>query len=379
MMMKQLIKAIYTQPPSTLEKQDEHVYQALMTNRFFHQYASQLYYLMKQHGLLEQTPISFRQALKQQATENMLLSCLIHQETVNVLQLFEANHVPVIPLKGVVFAEKYFGSAAARRTSDIDILVHPEDEIRAIQLVAKLGFTVLVPYEREHFHKAFQKQFTDSAFTLTIEIHQNFQRRGISSLAVSDLWRHTQPLDTYRYVHELSPQLMFYIICLHGWNHELISWKYFIDIIQMIHILGDQLHYDQLLAFAKKEKTQHRIARTLSIVYHEFPFLNECHPLPLPIRSSYWWKERALEDDHHLKATLPILIKHLRQVNDYDTWLQKCIYLIRLLSPDPVIMDRLIGENKRSWPRPLQYMLFLGESSKEIVSSMLPRKKHAEK
>lgn len=378
-MIKPLLEAIYTQHPSTLGKQDEHAYRKLISNRFFHQFASQLYYLMKQRGLLEQTPIFFRQALKQQATENVLLSCLIHKETDNVLQLFETNHVPIIPLKGTVFAEKYFGSAAARRTSDIDILVHPEDEPRAIQLVAKLGFTTPVPYEREHFHKAFQKQVVHSAFTLTIEIHQNFQRRGVSSLAVSDLWQTAQPLYTYRYVRELSPQLMFYIICLHGWNHELISWKYFIDIIQMIYILGDRLNYEQLLALASKEKTRRRIARTLSIVYHEFPFLHDNHPLPLPTRSSYWWKEKALEDDHHLKATLPILIKRLRQVNDYDTWQQKLTYLIRNLSPDPVIMDRLIGEDKRSWPRLLQYLLFLGESSKEIVSSTLPRKKHMEK
>lgn len=366
--MLKLLHAIYDRKSPL--PQNEGYYHEILKSAQSGLISSQLYYSLTTRNLASQVPSFFLQALEERAMQNLFISTLIQKELDHILDQFERQNIEVMPLKGPLFAEKYFGSRVARGTSDIDLLVKPVQLDQAIQLVNSLGFTSVVQYEPEHFHRVFAKKMPQFNFPLNVEIHWQFLREKTSSLDMNLIWRDSTQLRQWRYVREPSDFHAFYLTCLHGWNHELISWKYFIDIIQMIHALNDQLSYKDLFSFAREQKTYRRIAHTLIIVYHEFPHLNERLPLTLKADSTFWWNASDLSSDHRLKATMRVLIKRVRQIGDYDNWRQKWVFLKRVALPDPVIMARIIGTDKMRFPRFAQYILFLFKCFTEIMRSI---------
>lgn len=267
----------------------------------FHGISPQIYHLLKEQGLLALTPPMFQQRLKQKFDETLYLNLFIQSQMEVILLNFEEWGIPVIPLKGIRLAEKYFGHIGARGTSDIDLLVRKNDLKNAVECVKQLGFTTEQERDRFHFHWSFSKQLPGNRMPLTIELHWTLIKEHSSELPIDEFWEQATPVESFRYVRELSDYHMFYHICLHGWSHRLSSQKYFIDMIQMIHRLGNSLNYPQLLKDAARHKTRRRITRTLAIAYHQFPHLQRVRELPFPRRKHLWWDHRSVGGDNSYK------------------------------------------------------------------------------
>jgi hypothetical protein len=257
----------------------------------------QMYWLLKQRGHLEQTPSFFQERLKRKYEETLYLNLFIRNQTKIVLETLEEAGIQTIPLKGTIFAEKYFGHLGARDTSDIDLLVHPSELERAIHCVKSLGYTTEQERIPSHFHWSFSKEIPDSAIPLTIELHWDLLKEKTSDLNLDEFWCQATPLGSYRYIKELSDYHTFYMICLHGWRHNLSSLKYFLDIIQLIHVLQDNLDYTWLSKDAAAHKTRRRIVRMLAIVYRLFPHLADTKELHIGWKALLWWDYSSLRDN----------------------------------------------------------------------------------
>jgi len=86
---------------------------------------------------------------------------------------------------------------------------------------------------------------------LTVEIHWHFVKETTANFQIESCWQEAVALPAYHYVKRLLDYHTFYMICLHGWRHNLDSPKYVIDLIQLIVTLGDRLCYERLLREAK--------------------------------------------------------------------------------------------------------------------------------
>lgn len=255
--------------------------------------SSQVYFLLKQQGRLEQTPSFFQERLKDEYNKCLFQNLFIKNQTEQLLKKCEEQRIDVIPLKGVYFAEKYFGHIGARATSDIDLLIRSSDLEKAIESVKSLGFTVEEEQVPGHFHCSFSKKLPNSDMPLVVELHWSLVKESTSSFDISDFWKQSKTVGPYVHVEELSPNHTFYMICLHGWRHNLDSNKYYLDIIQMIYRLGQELDYEYLYNLSAKHQTLKRIIRTLSIVYLQFPLLNDVKPLPFLNHKKPWKNRKA--------------------------------------------------------------------------------------
>jgi hypothetical protein len=244
---------------------------------------------LKQRELLEKTPVIFQKELKRKYEEQLYLNLFIKKELQHVLDEFDSRGIPVIPLKGIIFAEKYFGHIGARPTSDIDILIKQEDLEMAIQLVKSLGFTMEAEPISSHFHCSFSRFIPGLNIPLTVEIHWNILKENTSNLSIQEFWIRATPMKNYQHVWELTDRDTFYMICLHGWRHNLDSLKYFIDIVQLIHHMRCSLNLEELFKEAEKDQTLKRMRRTLTIVYKLFPHLQSFAPFPKR-RFTILWK-----------------------------------------------------------------------------------------
>jgi hypothetical protein len=242
--------------------------------------SSQIYHLLKERHMLDGTPLFFQERLKNNYTSVLYKNLLIKNQTEMILKLLEKLEIEVIPLKGVVFAERYFGHFGARATTDIDILIKRKDIKRVITCIKELGFTQEHRVIQSHFHYSFSKLIPGSPLPLTIELHWDILTKNSSNLNIEDFWKNSTPYKDYKYVKELSDYHTFYFTLLHCWRHNLDSLKYFIDVIQLIYYLNGNIDYSKLVKEAYGHKTQKRVIRTLSIIYEQFPQLDEILPFP---------------------------------------------------------------------------------------------------
>lgn len=277
-MMNQLVSALYMHD-ITLPN-DEAYYKKLLTDREIDSISPQIYHLLKEQRNLDQVPDFFCQFLKKQFIQTMQLNLFVKHETTQLLNAFEERCLNVIPLKGVGFAESYFGSLGARKTSDIDLLVKIQDIDAAVKLVNHLGFTVEEEKIPGHFHCSYSKKLPGSEIPLVVELHWDLLKESTARFNIEEFWLAAEPLEHYSSVKELSSLHVFYMIALHGWRHNLDSLKYYVDIIQLIHFLKDDLDFNLLIKMTETHKTRKRIIRTLSAVYQEFPFLDCIKPFP---------------------------------------------------------------------------------------------------
>lgn len=241
---------------------------------------SQAYVLLARQGKLKKAPAYFQLILEEKYQIGLYQNIFIKSQTDQVFQLFEEEKIDVIPLKGTTFAEKYFDHIGARPTSDIDLLVRERDIEKAEQAVKNIGYTIEETRIPFHFHSSFSKAIPGSEIPLTVELHWNIIKENTSNFKINELWDNSSAIMGYQHVRELSDVHTFYLICLHGWRHNLDSWKYFIDIIQLLYKLGDKIDYEELVKITARHQTKKRMIRTLSIVYEEYPELTQILPFP---------------------------------------------------------------------------------------------------
>ncbi|MBT2758392.1 nucleotidyltransferase family protein [Mesobacillus foraminis] len=265
----------------------EEYYSSLLLEKDFLANGPQIYSLLNQQEMFEQIPMFFQKAIKEKFKESYFQNLFIKNQLKKIFKILENNSIDVIPLKGVFFAERYFGHLGARPTSDIDLLIKPQDLNKGIKCVKILGFTIEEEPKKGHFHCSFSKTLPGSEIPLTVELHWDLLQEKTSTFKVEEFWTEAKDVEPYHHVKRLSDYHTFYMICLHGWRHNMDSLKYYLDIIQMIYKVRHKLDYKRLVDDAARHKTLKRITRTLTIVYQECPFVEEIKPFPYKRSSRY--------------------------------------------------------------------------------------------
>jgi hypothetical protein len=259
---------------------DEKIYEELLAEPDFFSVAPQVYHLLHTQGRLRNTPMFFQGNLLKEFKGAFYQNLFIKNQSEQILKKFEKEEIKVIPLKGTLFAEKYFGHLGARSTSDIDLLIQSSNLQPAMEIVESLGFLIEQETILDHFHCSFSKVLPESRIPLTVELHWHLLKDDTTCFNIREVWDEAMPFGTYQYVKELSAYHTFYFMCIHSWRHNLNSLRHFIDIIHLIHALKGGLDFERLRWEIHVHQTAKRMTRTLSIVYQAFPHLNQIKECP---------------------------------------------------------------------------------------------------
>jgi hypothetical protein len=147
--------------------------------------------------------------------------------------------VPVIPLKGVTLANSLFGDAAYRVCSDIDILVRPEDALRARRLLLARGYTS--PFSEDFFaHHQFRTSadcpllpiVDEPACPYLSEIHWTLlQHSSRDAEALDEVWSQARPKDFFGVrAYDLAREWQFLYLAEHAAYHKWDRLKWLADL-----------------------------------------------------------------------------------------------------------------------------------------------------
>lgn len=202
--------------------------------------------LAKKHDLLhlvayelekDPTGFSIHQELKEQLAQSKFSAIFRYNRQARALYrisaLFEQAQIDFIPLKGSVLRE-YYPQPWMRTSSDIDLLVHPEDMERAIKLLESEGYQY---FARTDHDRSYVKE------NVHIELHFATIVSGPSGEVLQEIWKWAEKKDGWRYQHILKPEMFVFYHVAHMAKHFLVGGcgiRSFLD----LKIIEDQMPYD---------------------------------------------------------------------------------------------------------------------------------------
>lgn len=294
---------------------------------------AQVYSLLKSGGRLSQVPPFFRDRLARNYQALLIQNLLIKHETELVLREFDRNGISVIPLKGTLMAERFFGHFAARGTSDIDLLIKPEQIKAAIDCTVKMGYSTAHQEDPTHYHLEWTKTLQGASETLTVELHWSLASSGSSRMKMESAWETSERLPGYENARMLGTTYTFYSLCLHGASHQMESLKHVLDLYQLLLRHREQIDMDRVWQQAHADGTRKRVMAAISAVYGLFPELHEVQKLPFRPKVRFWNPDDVLNSGHGAPPRFRAVKKTLFVMAVMDNWRFRLGYMARLIFP----------------------------------------------
>ncbi|MCA1994988.1 MAG: nucleotidyltransferase family protein [Coleofasciculus sp. S288] len=140
-----------------------------------------------------------------------IVNLSLTKELLKLLDLFATQEIAALPFKGPVLAASVYGNLSLRWITDLDILVHERDFLRARDLLISQGYQlrIQVPWECH---------LVQDGGIRNVDLHQDFVPKHLSCSVSSDyLWEHLESFTLAgTTVPNLSPEVVLLMLCLNG-------------------------------------------------------------------------------------------------------------------------------------------------------------------
>jgi hypothetical protein len=192
------------------------------------------------------------------AARNLLLT----SELLNIARGFDAAGVEFVVLKGVPLAHRIFGRLDARRIRDNDILVHPGDVDRALDVLRDCGYEPVIPglILRKELRRTNQHAMVHRLPTGGVMLAELHWRAfsGFFDVPEAIEWEHTQPFPLNgATVRVFDEPLTLLHLAAHFAHHAFSEAWILRDVAAAWNAWGRDIDRDGLLRLARDTGTEH--------------------------------------------------------------------------------------------------------------------------
>jgi hypothetical protein len=184
------------------------------------------------------------------------LNILLTHELQKLIALFAENNVTAVPYKGPALALQLFGNVALRQFSDLDLLVHPRDVLRARDLLLRDGYEPLPPLTEGQQALLLRTQcnlpFSREQKRMIVELHWKVSAPSFARpFETEDFWSRLVDgkLETTNIKLPAAEDLLL-ALCIHGSKHlwERVAW--IADIAGLLSS-KEELNWEELISRAR--------------------------------------------------------------------------------------------------------------------------------
>ena len=240
-------------------------------------------------------PIVYRILLKTELPEtvkitltNELNKLTLHsfeqaKETERIIYLCKENGVNLLPYKGTAFSKQFFGNINMRESSDIDLIIPPDDIPKAIEILEKDGYS---PYQKEYYQWVGHEQFIKFHKDFSFDKHDSSKRLHHVELHFNILGKTTylpdhrntfvtQQTTNYKLFQKevdcLLPVEHFRAVALHHMLMDTMGYlKTVVDLAQMFQSIQDIQSNQELnsneIAVLKTMEEQYNLSLVKSLI-----------------------------------------------------------------------------------------------------------------
>ncbi|MGC1307360.1 MAG: nucleotidyltransferase family protein [Phormidesmis sp.] len=199
-----------------------------------------------------QIPSDIQQELRRRFYKNAQRNLRLTQELMQLLKMFDAQSIPVIPYKGTVLAALAYGKLSLRQVWDIDVLVKKQDASKAKEQLLAAGFRLTESFDRE-------ESFFHDERDVEIDLHWGLTPFYFPvDLTFEQLWQNRQPVAlNHDSVMSFSNEDLLLILCVQiakdCWERRqhIEHLAKVCDIAALIHT-SPQINWDAVMAHASR-------------------------------------------------------------------------------------------------------------------------------
>lgn len=187
---------------------------------------------------------------------------MLDAELTRLTSALAAREIPVIVLKGPVLARTIYRCLSARPYSDLDLVVHVEQEDAAIATVTRLGYRE-VPHEAEEARRAhastlacgaaFHRQFVNERNGALVEVHLDPLQLGIQPVCEAERWQRALPIPGLPGALMLAPEDQLVQLAVHAHKHGFERLIWIKDLDLLIRAYRSTLDHDLVVRVARRE------------------------------------------------------------------------------------------------------------------------------
>ena len=201
-------------------------------------------------------PPASQERLKKTCRANTVRCLYLTAELINILRLFQAQNIPVIPYKGPVLAAQAYGDVALREFEDLDIILRQRDIPKAHEIIVSLGYKpkfdwILSPGAAASLVPG-EYNYRDEARRAMVELHTEITLRHFPAKPDLDAFiRNLAPVKlSNRDVLTFTAEDLLPMLCIHGSKDfwERLSWIADVNELVQSH---PGLDWDRVLRFAQ--------------------------------------------------------------------------------------------------------------------------------
>ena len=200
-------------------------------------------------------PSAVLASLRQSYERNIHKSLFLTRELIRILDCLDGLGIEVIPYKGVVLSEAYYGDMALRQSGDMDLFVRKQDVARIKSTVRDLGYTprVLIPEdaEQDYIDSGYECTFDSPAGKNLLELQWALQPRYYAvDFDMDGLFERAVNVTVAgRRVKTPSPEDLLLVLSIHAAKHVWGRLIWLCDIAQILK--RDNLNWDWIQAQAR--------------------------------------------------------------------------------------------------------------------------------
>ena len=207
-----------------------------------------LYRMVKKSGIFGQLPGYLQSDLWQAYLSTFAKNTVHLNEFIRIQSLFEANHIEVMPLKGMALLFCVFKDIALRPMADIDILIKKEDAQKADNLLLGSGYTHNCgPFEYSRI-----KSDIPVCLDMQYEIWylKTMSKRRCAMYGIEQIWRDARRiyLDDGSSAKIMLPEDLLINVAAHAaLDHSRPTWIWLNDIAAICRAYKDRMTWSVLL------------------------------------------------------------------------------------------------------------------------------------
>src|SRR5262245_35363654 len=213
--------------------------------------------------------------MRSEARQNGVRNRLAREELLRVLRRFQEQGVSGMPFKGPTLAESVYGDLSLRVFGDLDILVPPDQVLKAKAALISLGYTPLLSLNRAEerlylqtdceYH--FGRPTPGGGFSV-VELHWSILLPSFTvSLDAGLLWQSASEVEVegVRYV-RMSRENQLLAICLHAWKHFWKPLQCICDLNEFLDREQDRVDWNEIHWRARALRCEKIVITSLGVV-----------------------------------------------------------------------------------------------------------------
>lgn len=215
-------------------------------------------------------PVEIADALRRSVFGNTTRNLRLYGELRQVLSVLQSEGIELILLKGIYLASAVYEQIGLREMSDVDVLAHPSDLPRVVEIMTDLGYAPVHPIFLDVTFQTMQHlPPMEKKGVASFELHWNVSSPGLRhSIEIEDLWKHAVPVQMVGFhalVFALEDLLLH--LCVHASHQHQFSsgLRPLCDIAEIIHRFNSAIDWQTFVERAIVRNWQRGVYLTLRL------------------------------------------------------------------------------------------------------------------